>query len=507
MQMVKNSNEGAVVTNAALVSLSSGGNAVNGGFVDIPNASWLTSANFVRAGQDLLLKNNNGEQVSVRNFFALEHPPGLRAPSGAFVSPEMVIKLARPAAPGQYAQAGPAAQFAPFVELPAEPAAAISEPVDHVDAIPVKQQAAVTKEEASREDEPGGPEGAGPEGGFGGLGLGGPGPGLGGPGPGLGGGGIFNTGPGLGGGGIFNTGPGLGGGGIFSTGPGSGGGGIFSTGPGSGGGDIFSPGLGLGGSSIFSTGPGLGGSGIFSTGPGLGGGNQNHDPHGGGGEPINRLPLLPPSFEETLTGTVGDDTFHGAGIKTNFYFAYDKLDGNDKITDSGGANQISFDGLNDIKFRLTASATPNAGTFDIWSGFNASIGSPSLSTIIFTDVGQYLFADTNGTGMQNRYTPQSAIDLQNATAAGDIIVLPSLGLSEIGYVIVGTAGNDTITLNNLTTPDLAGALVFGKGGADAITLGVGGQTITVSGVETITGGTGNDAITLGAGGQTATVSG
>ena len=73
--------------------------------LNIPGDGWLLSAGFSRQGPDLMLTGQGGEAVLVRGYFNAENPPSLMSESGAVLKSDLVIRLAGPLAPGQYAQA------------------------------------------------------------------------------------------------------------------------------------------------------------------------------------------------------------------------------------------------------------------------------------------------------------------------------------------------------------------------------------------------------------------
>ena len=75
-----------------------------GGFV--LESGFLFSADFVRVGDDLLLRGEDGREVLVRDYFAQDPPPPLETAEGARLLPETVDGLAIPEAPLAYAQAG-----------------------------------------------------------------------------------------------------------------------------------------------------------------------------------------------------------------------------------------------------------------------------------------------------------------------------------------------------------------------------------------------------------------
>lgn len=76
----------------------------------IPGQDFLLSAEFRRDGSDLILVGENGNRILVTQYFANPVPPALTTPAGAILSPDMVIGLAGPIAPAQFAQANASQQ-------------------------------------------------------------------------------------------------------------------------------------------------------------------------------------------------------------------------------------------------------------------------------------------------------------------------------------------------------------------------------------------------------------
>ena len=70
----------------------------------VPNANMLLTADFVRAGDDLLLVGQDGAQVLIRGYLSLDNPPDLMTENGGLLRSELVLRLAGPEAPVQYAQ-------------------------------------------------------------------------------------------------------------------------------------------------------------------------------------------------------------------------------------------------------------------------------------------------------------------------------------------------------------------------------------------------------------------
>ncbi|MGZ5834691.1 MAG: tandem-95 repeat protein [Xanthobacteraceae bacterium] len=72
----------------------------------IANTHLLFSAKFNKSGGDLILTGEDGKKLVVTDYFKHERLPDLVAPGGAFLSGDLVERLAGPEHPGQYAQAG-----------------------------------------------------------------------------------------------------------------------------------------------------------------------------------------------------------------------------------------------------------------------------------------------------------------------------------------------------------------------------------------------------------------
>ena len=92
--------------------------AVDGGQLTVPGDAWLLKADFSPQGPDLLLTGPDGVQILIRDFFELESPPDLLTDSGAMIPADLAVKLAGPAAPGQFAllENGPFSEIAQAAE-------------------------------------------------------------------------------------------------------------------------------------------------------------------------------------------------------------------------------------------------------------------------------------------------------------------------------------------------------------------------------------------------------
>jgi hypothetical protein len=80
--------------------------AEQGARLHVPGREFIVSAEYERAGDDLVIVGADGLRVVVSEYFTLASPPTLVSDIGAQMSPEMIATLVGPLAPGQYAQAG-----------------------------------------------------------------------------------------------------------------------------------------------------------------------------------------------------------------------------------------------------------------------------------------------------------------------------------------------------------------------------------------------------------------
>ena len=87
--------------------------AASGATLIVPGGDLLLTATFIRHGSDLILKGDDGTTVVIRDFFAQAEPPVLMTEGGAVIPPDLAARLAGSVAPGQYAQAAPAAGAEP----------------------------------------------------------------------------------------------------------------------------------------------------------------------------------------------------------------------------------------------------------------------------------------------------------------------------------------------------------------------------------------------------------
>ena len=72
----------------------------------VPNAEALFTGQYARVGDDLWIISENGQKIVIRNYFDLADLSTLLSEAGARLTPEMVLGLVGPRAPGQFAQAG-----------------------------------------------------------------------------------------------------------------------------------------------------------------------------------------------------------------------------------------------------------------------------------------------------------------------------------------------------------------------------------------------------------------
>src|SRR5580704_9327307 len=75
------------------------------GYVVVPDAQLLFTADLHRSGSNLVLTGQDGRHFVIPGYFSTETPPTLIAPSGASISPDLISLLTGSPASNQYAQA------------------------------------------------------------------------------------------------------------------------------------------------------------------------------------------------------------------------------------------------------------------------------------------------------------------------------------------------------------------------------------------------------------------
>lgn len=89
-----------------------------GGAVVLPSASYIADGDFQRSGADLTIVNPDGNAVVVEGYFTTDPSPDLTSPDGGqTLTPSLLDSFLTPMAPGQYAQALPAAHAEPIGQV------------------------------------------------------------------------------------------------------------------------------------------------------------------------------------------------------------------------------------------------------------------------------------------------------------------------------------------------------------------------------------------------------
>jgi len=177
-------------------------------------------------------------------------------------------------------------------------------------------------------------------------------------------------------------------------------------------------------------------------------------------------------FSETLTAVNGGGTLSGSALSTNFYFPWATLKngsgGTYTITDAGGTNQISFDGMDVVYFDVEAYST-TSGLISVYQDHNTATN--SFGTISYSGISQFLLSDVTVTSFSTANFTTSA--------SGDVVKLSALQAGQHGYGMAGDANANTFTIS-------AGDFIaFGKGGDDIFNL-------NTTGSGDVLGGTGAD---------------
>ena len=82
-------------------------NSSHPGYVVVPDAQLLFTADLHRSGSNLVLTGHDGRHFVIPGYFSTETPPALIAPSGASLAPDLISLLTGSPTPNEYAQAQP----------------------------------------------------------------------------------------------------------------------------------------------------------------------------------------------------------------------------------------------------------------------------------------------------------------------------------------------------------------------------------------------------------------
>ncbi|MBF0305021.1 MAG: hypothetical protein HQL41_05175 [Alphaproteobacteria bacterium] len=194
---------------------------------------------------------------------------------------------------------------------------------------------------------------------------------------------------------------------------------------------------------------------------------------------------------ETIIGGVGLDAVSLSQAGTIILAALETLTGSsgaDFVTLGNRGNTIRVEGLETVIGGAAAD--------------HLTLGSAATITIAAIE------SLTGGSGLDaallgDRGNTVAIFDVETVSggAAGDWVALADGGrtvsLSSV-ETLIGGSGNDLVTLHAASTMIVAAVeTITGQStGADALVLGARGATITLTGIDTVTGGAGNDRITL-----------
>ncbi len=208
-------------------------------------------------------------------------------------------------------------------------------------------------------------------------------------------------------------------------------------------------------------------------------------------------------FEEVQVATTGDNNLVGEDTATNFSMTYGStLGGTDTVDGGGGTDQLTLGGLNNLN--LIGDFT-GAGSATVTIRTGTTIGSgESVGTVSTTSIEQLYFGALNGE--KKTILPEGSNDIGYGfvvvgdDTTGDIIDLSSASLStpQLGSLVFGQGGNDTIT----AISDL-NSMIYGGDGNDTLTgSSKDDQLYGGAGVDTLSGGSSADKLYGGAGADT-----
>lgn len=92
--------------------------ALTDAVITVPNGTFLSDAQYIRDGNDLILAKPDGTTVAVRNYFTADPRPDLTSEDGTrAMNADLVESFVLPMAPGQYAQLGAAPSSPPIGQV------------------------------------------------------------------------------------------------------------------------------------------------------------------------------------------------------------------------------------------------------------------------------------------------------------------------------------------------------------------------------------------------------
>ena len=167
-------------------------------------------------------------------------------------------------------------------------------------------------------------------------------------------------------------------------------------------------------------------------------------------------------FSQTLVAVNGGGTLTGGAGSTNFYFPWASLKsgsgGTYTISDAGGVNQISFDGMDVVYFDVEAYSS-TSGLISVYKDHTAA--NNLFGTVSYSGISQFLLSDVTVTSFSSANFTTSA--------SGDVLKLSALQAGQHGYGMAGDANANTFTVS-------AGDFIaFGKGGDDIFNLNTTGS--------------------------------
>lgn len=187
-------------------------------------------------------------------------------------------------------------------------------------------------------------------------------------------------------------------------------------------------------------------------------------------------------FQDVVTAVNGGGALVGGVISTNFYFPWATLKGGvggtytvtDTLPTTTTVNQISFDGMDNLKFIVTATSS-TSGSMALFKDFFTS--STDFASVTYSGISQFLLSDVSVVSF-------STTDFQTS-ASGNVLLLSGLSADQTA---VGYAGRDGVT-DTITISGSEDAVAFGKGGDDSF-------NIDSTGSGHLLGGDGADTFTI-----------
>jgi Ca2+-binding RTX toxin-like protein len=202
--------------------------------------------------------------------------------------------------------------------------------------------------------------------------------------------------------------------------------------------------------------------------------------------------LIGTNFDDTLSGSIGDNLVNGAGGHDTVFgeAGNDTLlggDGDDRLEDTAGSDSI-FGGNGGDTVQYSAASYQLSGG----AGIDTLLGTSGADTI---DLGVARFSGAGGGGTATANTDAGGFDVLELGEGDDLVYFTAVSANDLRLTVFGGAGNDRLSMLDGDASIGSSHTLYGGDGADRIWAGWFGM----GGNATVFGGAGDDFIYSGGG--------